>query len=310
MEEKKLIKATHEGEIPIGNVMLKVAVLENGKRIITQSALFDAFGRPIRGSRSKADHDTPKLPGLIDAQNLKPFISKELAELIKVVEYEDLKGRENEGYDATVLPLICEVYVDARNAIKDNGKPVLTAKQMPNVIAAEMVLRALSKVGIIGLVDEVTGYQEVRDKTALRQFLEKFLREEKGRWVKTFPDEFFESIFKMKGWNWQMAIKGQKPGVMGKYINNYVWARIAPGVLAELNRINPKGENGKRKGKNPQFIDVNFGHPKLKEHLAVLTAFARASGYNWNHWDRMVKRALPKYEADGSAAQELDFPED
>ena len=213
MAENKLIKATHEGEIPIGNVKLRVAVLSNGKRIITQSALFEAFGRPMRGSRSKGDQDEPKLPGLIDAQNLKPFISRELAEVIKVVEYEDLNGRETEGYDATALPLICEVYVDARNATKENGKPVLTAKQMPNVMAAEMVLRALSKVGIIGLVDEVTGYQEVREKDALQLFLQKFLEDEKGKWVRTFPPDFFEAIFKMKGWTWKQASTKKPKGI-------------------------------------------------------------------------------------------------
>jgi hypothetical protein len=307
---KPLIKATHEGHISIGDVNLKVAVLENGKRIITQLALFQAFGRPMRGSRSLGDQDRPKLPGLIDANNLKPFISSELTEVIKPVKYENLNGKEDEGFDATALPLICEVYIDARNAIKENGNPVLTAKQMPNVIAAEMVLRALSKVGIIGLVDEVTGYQEVRDKTALRDFLEKFLREEKGKWLKTFPDEFFEAIFKMKGWNWKMAVKGQKPGVVGTYINNFVWSRIAPGVLNELKRINPKDEHGRRKGKNPQFIDVDFGHPKLKEHLMVLTMFAKAAGYNWTNWERMVNRALPKFENDGTQIQEINFQED
>jgi len=309
MSENKLIKATHEGSIPIGKVNLRVAVLENGKRIITQSALFDAFGRPMRGSRSQGDQDVPKLPGLIDAKNLKPFISKELSDVIKPVEYENLNGKIDEGYDATTLPLICEVYVDARNAIKENGKPVLTSKQMPNVIAAETVLRALSKVGIIGLVDEVTGYQEIREKDALQLFLQKFLEDEKGKWVRTFPPEFFEAIFKMKGWTWQQANGGKKPQVVGHYINNYVYSRLAPRILNELRDRNPKNDKGNRKGKHPQWINPDFGHPKLKEHLTVLTAFAKAAGYNWTNWERMVNRALPKFENDGSAAQEIDFPE-
>jgi hypothetical protein len=306
---EKLIKATHEGEIHIGDVKLRVAVLENGKRIITQSALFDAFGRPMRGSRSQAGQDTPKLPGLIDAKNLKPYISKELSDVIKVVEYLDLNNKVNEGYDATTLPLICEVYVDARNAVKENGKPVLTAKQMPNVKAAEMLLRALSKVGIIGLVDEVTGYQVIREKDALQLFLQKFLDDERGKWIKTFPDDFFEAIFKMKGWTWTMANKGKKPQVVGHYINNYVYSRLAPKVLSELRKLNPQNEKGSRKGKHTQWIDIDFGHPKLKEHLNILSAFAKAAGYNWTNWERMVKRALPKFEDDGSAVQEIDFPE-
>lgn len=305
-----IIKATHEGEIVIGSAKLKVAVLLNGKRIITQSAIFEAFGRPMRGSRSLADQDGPKLPGLIDAKNLKPFISNELYELIKVVEYEDLKDKKTEGYDATVLPLICEVYVDARYAIKDNGTPVLTAKQMPNVFAAETVLRALAKVGIIGLVDEVTGYQEERDKNALQEFLSKFINEQRGVYIPTYPDEFFEALFKMRGLNWSLASKGKKPQYFGHLLNNYVYERIGPKILEELKRVNPKDQTtGKRKGKHTQHIDEKYGHPKLKEHLIVLTAFAKASGYNWSTWERMVNKALPKFEADGSQVQEIGFNE-
>ncbi|UEG49730.1 P63C domain-containing protein [Ferruginibacter lapsinanis] len=306
-----IIKATHEGEITIGTANLKVAVLSNRKRIITQSAIFEAFGRPMRGSRSLADQDVPKLPGLIDAKNLKPFISNELYELIKVVEYEDLKGKRTDGYDATILPLICEVYVDARNAIKSNGTPVLTTKQMPNVFAAETVLRALAKVGIIGLVDEVTGYQEERDKNALQEFLSRFIKEQRGVYMPTYPDDFFEALFKMRGLNWSLANKGKKPQYFGHLLNNYVYERIGPKVLEELRRVSPKDEvTGKRKGKYTQYIDEKYGHPKLKDHLMILTAFAKAAGYNWNAWERMVNKALPKFGKDGSQIQELGFEEE
>jgi hypothetical protein len=113
----------------------------------------------------------------------------------------------------------------------------------------------------------------------------------------------------MRNLTWKEANKGQKPQYIGHYINNYVYSRIAPKVLSELKRVNPKDETGKRKGKHTQFIDIDYGHPKLKEHLSILTAFAKAVGYNWINWQRMVERALPKFDADGSAAQELPFTE-
>lgn len=122
----------------------------------------------------------------------------------------------------------------------------------------------------------------------------------------TFPSEFFEAIFKMKGWTWKQA-STKKPQVVGHYINNYVYSRLAPQVLTELRKLNPKNEKGNRKGKHPQWINPDFGHPKLKEHLTVLTMFAKATGYNWANWQRMVERALPKYEQDGSAVEEIPF---
>ena len=45
MSEKKILKATHEGTLPIGDVTLNVAVLEDGTRVISQSSIFKAFGR-------------------------------------------------------------------------------------------------------------------------------------------------------------------------------------------------------------------------------------------------------------------------
>lgn len=63
--------------------------------------------------------------------------------------------------------------------------------------------------------------------------------------------------------------------------------------MSELRRLNPKNEKGNRKGKHTQWIDIDYGHPKLKEHLNILIAFGRASGYNMNNWKRMVERALP-----------------
>jgi hypothetical protein len=295
---KEKLKATHEGELNLGEAKLDVAVLENGKRIITQSAVFKALGRPARGNSRVIN-----IPTFMDAKNLQPLISKELYAVTNKVEYLDKNGKTQQGYDADILPLVSDLYLKARQ------ENVLLASQTETAIKAEILVRSLARVAIVSLIDEATGYQEVRAKDALQVFLQKFLEEEKGKWVKTFPDEFFESIFRMKGWNWSIANKGQKPSVVGHYINNYVYSRIAPQVLSELKRLNPKDEKGNRKAKHPQFIDVDYGHPKLKEHLSILTAFAKASGHNWTNWQRMVERALPKFEQDGSQTQEIPFEE-
>jgi hypothetical protein len=49
-------------------------------------------------------------------------------------------------------------------------------------------MRGFARVCIVALVDEVTGYQYFR----ARQFISKKLR----KWAKTFPDEFYERMFK------------------------------------------------------------------------------------------------------------------
>lgn len=290
----KELQSTHEGFLRIGEKVLPVAVLNDGRRIITQTALFEAFGRPQRGSRAKADQDTPKLPGLIDANNLKQFITSELLAVIKPINYTDKNGRSSIGHDATVLPLICDVYLDARDKKKIDGKKVLTAKQIPNVIAAELLIRSLSRVGIIALVDEVTGHEKEKEKDALQKFLDTILNKEMSKWVPTFDDEFFEMVFKMKGWTWKQA-STKKPQVFGHYINDLVYSRIGPLVLHELRIKNPKNEKGNRKGTHTRWLTPDYGHPKLKEHIAGLIALGRASGYNWVSFLKMVDRAYPKF---------------
>jgi hypothetical protein len=303
MSEDQLLKATHEGKLTLGEAVLNVAVLNDGTRVISRNAIFKAFGRTKRG-RAKTEQRVPNMPSFIDANNLQPFVGEDLVRELKQLDFIDLNGKQDNAYNALILPMLCKVYLDARQS------NVLKTQQMPLARASEILLLSLSKVGIIAMVDEVTGYQEVRDKTALQEFLSKFIKEERGIYIKTYPDEFFEAIFKMRHLNWSLANKGKKPQYIGHYINNYVYSRIAPNVLAELRKVNPKDETGKRKGKHTQHIDIDYGHPKLKEHLSILTAFARATGFNWTNWERMVNRALPKFDSDGSAAQEIGFPED
>ncbi|MFP9097577.1 P63C domain-containing protein [Flavobacterium sp. RHBU_24] len=300
---KKILKATHQGELPINGFLISCAVLENGERVLVNRSLATAFGLKGSGAywKNKKDKKNTALPEYLSAKYLQPFIDEETkSKLYNTISYINSSGTETEGVDATFLSDICNIYVKAgqKGVFKDN--PEIPEK-------AYNLLVALSKVAITALVDEVTGYQDVRAKDALQVFLIKFLEEEKGKWIKTFPDEFFETIFRMRGLTWSLANKGKKPQYIGHYINNFVYSRIAPQVLNELRKINPKDENGNRKGKHPQYIDVDFGHPKLKEHLNILIALAKASGYNWTNWTRLVERALPKFEQDGSQLLSLPF---
>ena len=75
-----------------------------------------------------------------------------------------------------MLPLVCDVYLAARAA------GVLTRKQLPIAEACEILVRALAQTGIIALVDEATGFQEVRDRRTLEAILNRYLRQEFAAW--------------------------------------------------------------------------------------------------------------------------------
>ncbi|MBA3829866.1 MAG: P63C domain-containing protein [Taibaiella sp.] len=301
-KHKKILKAEYGSDktpIRLGNTEIPCYVLEDGTRVLSGRAIQKAIGyEGSSGDWLKKFVATKNI-----SQNINPDI---IAGLLEPIEFErkDAGGSQpiTYGYEATKLIDLCDALIDLKKA------GVLKENQLVYAEQAEMIIRAVAKVGIIALVDEATGYQQIRDKDALQKFLEKFLVEERGKWIPTFPDEFFEMIFKMKGLTWTTANKGKKPQWIGHWINNFVYSRMAPKVLAELRKLNPKNDRGNRKSKHTQWIDVDYGHPKLIEHLNLLVAFALAVGYNETNWKRMIERARPKFDqTDGSAAQEIPF---
>ena len=287
MKEKplKIIAGTPDRPLIIGNIEIPCYVLEDETRVLVQSGFLKAFGR--RGNpriTPGQKDDYCQMPELMQSKRIKPFISKDLLITAKPVLFQGFGG-VNYGYPARLLPRICDVYLEARSA------GVLLISQMDIAKRAEILMRGLAEVGIIALVDEATGYQEIRAQRALATILEKFIAKELQPWTKTFPYEFYEQIFRLKGWDGPEGMKG--PRVIGRYTNDFVYDRLAPGVLDELKRINPALPGGQRKDKHHQWFTPDLGHPKLKEHLAAVTALMRASA-NWDSFMRNLNRAFTK----------------
>lgn len=296
VEDTSIPKALYEGELHLGDKILSCAVLNNGLRILSATAVFEAFDRPRKG-KSNEGYRADQMPSFINANNLQPFVDEQLMEWTRPIEYVDLHGVLRLGYNARILRGLCKVYMDAR---RENA---LLRTQLRFALIAESLLLALSDVGIVALINEATGYDRVIDraKNELQRFLKESLREEAGKWVKTFGDDFFEMIYRMNGWNWTGASK--RPGVVGKWINDIVYERVAPKLLHELRKRNPKNENGNRSHKHHQFLTEEVGHPKLREHLAGVMAISRISGNNWQKFMRNLDQAYPKLYAQ----PELDF---
>lgn len=284
-----LPKATHKGELEIGDIRIPCAVLENGRRVLTETGVTNA----IVGSRSGASRRKKKVgdggapnPVFIAPDRLKSFISKEMTEgPLRPVEYLD-NGRMIVGFDASILPAACEVWLTARDA------GVLQMQQMNKARRAEMLMRGLAKVGVIALVDEATGYQEVRDRLALQEILDKFLRKELAAWTKRFPDEFYKQIFRLRGWEWK-GMKVNRPQVVAKYTNDIVYDRLGPGVLHELQNKNPKDSKGIRKARHHQWLTDDVGHPALTRHIDLATNLMKAAD-SWESFKIMLDRIFPK----------------
>jgi hypothetical protein len=297
----KMPKATHAGFVDIGGLKLPVFVLEDGTRLISQRGLQTTIRMGTGGGTTGAH----RIARFVQKIEDKLSISNELSARMKSpVVFMPLRGGNPAyGNEATNLIDLCELLLKARDRRK-----ILTPGQSKYADAADIVIRSFAKVGIIAVIDEVTGYQGVRPQDALHVYLQKLIRKELAAWVKRFPDEFYENIYKLKGWRWP-GMQKNRYSVVAYYTRDLVYDRIAPGLLEELERKSPPNQKGQRPNKLHQWLSEDVGNPMLAQHLYSLMMFQRLainSGFGWNRYVKMVDRVLPKR----GNTLELPFPDD
>lgn len=278
-----LAKATHAGNLNLGNAEVQCFVLEDGERIVTTRSVMKALGRTWRGRK----YSGTELPVFVEAKNLTPFITAAERETFVPRQFRTPSGMLAEGFKAEVLPAICDIYLRARET-----QGVLTPSQFAVAQQCEILLRGIARVGITALVDEATGYQEVRDRKALQAILDRYLNKELAAWAKRFPDEFYQQMFRLRNWPYNPT-SFARPGVVGKYTIDLVYERLAPNLVEELERRNPKSETGSRKSKHHQWLSDDVGHPALAQHLHAVIGLMRAST-SWEQFNDMIDRAFPK----------------
>jgi hypothetical protein len=286
------LKATHgdpSHPLKIGDLEIPCYVLEDGRRVLSLGGMVKALGMSI-GSAGGGEGD--RLASFASGKSISPFISKDLASRMKAsIKFQaPTGGTAASGYEATILPDLCDAVLSARKA------GALRPQQLHVGEQCEILVRGFARVGIIALVDEATGYQSVRPADALQAYLEQIISKELAAWVKKFPDEFYENIYKLRGWTWPGMGKNRY-SVVGTYTRDLVFERIAPGLLPELERKSPKNEKGHRSNKLHQWLTEDIGDPMLAQHMHSLIMFQRlalASGFGWNRFVKMVDQVMPK----------------
>jgi len=281
---KTILEATHSGTIVIGNATIECAVLGDGTRVLNQSTVLLSLGRVA--DKSRRGHGEDKRAPFLSAANLQPFIGPELRKLDQPVKYR-LPGVGNlmTGYRAEILPRTCTMYLDAEAA------GALTTKQTASAAAAKILIRGLAEVGIIGLVDEATGYQEVRARQELQQILQAYVRAEFRPWVKRFPDEFFREIYRLRHWEFKPGTAKRTPFV-GKLVRHYIYEQLPPGVIDELERLNPLDDSGRRPKRHHQYLTADTGHPHLDKQISTVTTLMRVSA-DQEEFEVLFERAFP-----------------
>jgi hypothetical protein len=293
---KKTLRATHEGTVQIGKWAVNAFVLDTEPplRAISKKSALTILSAP---SPNKLTVSIAKLK-LHPALKGHTFIQCDF-DFNRPLQIHKKDGLVEEGVSAENLVELCRFLLKAREfGLLRNRIDIALAQ------AAEALIVSIAKVGVAALIDEATGFQFDRERDALQKLLDQYLRKEYAAWAKRFPDEFYVQMFRLKKWPWKgMAIN--RPSIVGTYTRDIVYARLAPDVLKELERLNPKTEGGHRKVKHHQWMTEDVGHPALNNHLQGVLAIMRASG-SWRGFTQLLKKAYPRI---GDQLELLDLEE-
>lgn len=286
---KKIPKATHMGEVKIGHFTLSCANLndKDKTRVISTRTIARAIGSKGGGAYwKKKKEEGALIPEFVSAKNLEPFIDPETrVRLLTPITYKSKTGGVAQGVAASLLPEICNVWLKARE------KGALTRTQSKPAKNAEILMRGLAHIGIIALVDEATGYQKDRDRDELHKMLEAYISKELLPWTKRFPDEFYEEMFRLRGWHFN-PLSVKRPQLVGKLTKKIIYKKLPPGVVGQLEKKNPITPKGFRKFHHHRFLTNEIGNPHLERHLAAVVALMRISP-DWRTFLRHLERAFP-----------------
>lgn len=271
-------------KLVMGEIEVDCYVLDDERRVLSQRGLLNALNM----ARSGRTED--RFEGFVTQKTLRPFVKDDsmlLTEAAEPIQFSiPVTGLVAYGYRAEVLAEVCEVVLAARRA------GALAKRQLHIAERCEILMSAFAKVGIVALVDEVTGYQYIRARHSLEAILADHISKELVPWTKQFPDDYYIEMFRLRGWT-ASPLTGKRPGIVGTDTMDIVYDRLAPGVKDELIRIVERNEKGKPKHKLHQRLSEDIGHPKLQRHVDRVVTLMMASR-TWAEFRVFLDRALPR----------------
>lgn len=296
--------AEYSGVLQIQDLAFPCSVLTDGTRILTQHDFMQGMGMYYSGwvaKKRREEEGAADIPLFLAFENLKPFINKHLGDLQSItVKYRTKHGQIAHGIKADIISRILDVWLDADEA----GS--LGARQKVIAAKARDLMRALARTAIDALIDEATGYQDVRRKDELQRILAAYISPSLLPWTQRFPMDFYEEMFRLWEWDWdpiRYKHKGpQGPRFAGKLTRQLVHDHLPPGVLDELERRNPPNKKWQRRHKMFQDLSEGIGNPHLEKQVAVITALLKAAPTKDAFWV-IYHRVFP----DKPDQLELDF---
>lgn len=178
---------------------------------------------------------------------------------------------------------VWQAYVDAHFAGELHPAQEELARHSANI------LRSLGKVGLAALIDEATGYQEVRASDELRGLFARYLRDEPMAWTRMWDDEVVGKLCSL----YQVERSGKVfPAFLGTVIGKLYQTILPADVYAELKQRN--GSGNERQGKHHQFFRDSLWR-FVNNDIPTIAYFARVSRSRdefWNHVHARYQDAL------------------
>lgn len=295
MEEKKEIKIINDGKwIVEEGIEIDCYVTSDARRILSLRGTARAMG--LKGGGSQA------LVRNLKSKWIEPYLTDKLKEWMVSVEKGTLEKVKVKGkpefypFDGELFVDVCKAYVIAqKDGIFDSSQTMDTQHEVADKLLS--IMSAFAKVGIVALIDEITGYQYDREKDELQKLLATYVREEYLPWTRRFPEEFYKEMFRLKEWEYKGNAKSP---LVGKYTNRFVYDVLPEAVLEELKKNNPKVENKKyRKYKHHQFLTEETGVPHLDKHLVSVITLMRACD-TWEQFESMFAKVFQIEGKEGS----------
>lgn len=287
---KGLPKAIAEGFL-FGDARYPCAVLDDAEntRVLTQEGFLLAIGRAAKAKGGEGASVDGK-PAFLRANNLKPFISNELIQSTTPIEFIPRKSAGYQGrafgYRARLLPDVCWVYQDAMAA----GQLLPSQEHIGQ--SCRLFLKALTNRAIEDLIDEATGFDDLKKRDAIWKIIERYVRKDALPWVRMFDIEFYKQIYRLNDWPFDPE-KTARPGVIGHWTND-IYDRLAPGVLGALHERVPRNARGRLTKKLTQFLTKEEGKPRLRELLEGVKALMKISR-NWDEFMDRLDIAYPRF---------------
>lgn len=279
----RAICGSDDRRLVVGDIEIQCYVLENEVRVLSLRTLQSGIGMSEGGGKGGAR----KIPALmvrlaekgIDVMGLDVRANEPIRFITP-------SGTVADGYDATILPDICAVLINAaREGVLDRRYKHLAQR-------AAILQHGFATLGIIGLVDKITGYDDLKKAGDFGRILEAFVAKEMQPYIPKFPPDYYQEICRLRDIPYDPT-SVKRPQYFGHLTNKIIYHRLAPGVWKELKNKAKKSEIVA----NPhlhRFLTGDVGDPRLRDVISKNIAVMKLSD-DWFDFLAKLDRVLPPY---------------